>query len=121
MGFFSNLFSKAEPQSKQPEHAFIVQLKLSNDDFGTEEERNTIHNLSDKLSAAIDSAGVGEFDGDEFGGGTCTLYMYGPDADALFATVDPVLRSSTLSKGATAVKRYGEATDPDAKEEKVQY
>jgi len=117
MGFLS----KSTSQSKQPEHAFIVELKLSNDEYGTEDEGNRIHNLSDELLAAIDSAGVGEFDGDEFGGGTCSLYMYGPDVDALFKVVDPILRSSPLTKGATAVKRYGEASDPAAKEEKVQY
>lgn len=104
-----------------PEHAFIVTLKLSDDQFGTEEERGRIHQLSDRLERAIESAGAGEFDGDEFGGGTCTLFMYGPNADALFAAVDPLLSASSLAKGAKGVKRYGEASDPNAREELVEY
>lgn len=35
---------------------------------------------------------MGEFDGNEFGGGTVTLHAYGPNADALFAIMGPTLR-----------------------------
>lgn len=53
------------------------------------------------------------------GGGECVLYMYGPDADLLFAAVEPVLKSSALASGGWAVKRYGEASDPGANEVNV--
>lgn len=34
--------------------------------------------------------------------------MYGPDADALFAAVEPVLRAAALGPGAYAMKQYGD-------------
>lgn len=42
-----------------------------------------LYEVEDELIDAIDSAGVGEFDGNLLGGGEVVLYMYGPDADAL--------------------------------------
>lgn len=101
------------------EHAVIVHLKLRNGSFGATEERKTIHSLCDEIAKAIEENDVGEFDGDEFGEGTCTLYMYGPDADALFAVTEPLLRASTASPGGHAIKRSGEAGDPSAKEVRV--
>jgi hypothetical protein len=98
------------------EHAVIVRLKLSDEGFGTSEEVEAIHELSDRLAETIEGNGVGEFDGDEFGGGECVLYMYGPDADALFAAIEPALRASPLARGARVVKRFGEAGDRKAKE-----
>ncbi len=101
------------------DHAVIVHLVLSDSDFGTEDERARVHELSDRIEAEINLSGVGEFDGDEFGAGECTLYMYGPDADALFDAIEPVLRGSTLSSRGYAIKRYGDAEDPDAREVRV--
>ena len=98
------------------EHAVIAHLKLSDEGFGSDDETADIHELSDRLTEAIEDNNVGEFDGDEFGGGECVLYMYGPDADALFSAIEPVLRSSPLTKGGRVIKRYGEASDRDAKE-----
>jgi hypothetical protein len=98
------------------EHAVIAHLKLSDEEFGSSEEAEDIHELSDRLAEAIEENHVGEFDGDEFGEGECVLYMYGPDADALFSAIEPVLRLSPLTKGARVIKRYGEASDRDAKE-----
>ena len=110
--------SKVEPVA---EHAVLVYLKLSDDEFGTAEERNQNHELSDLLKTAIETKNAGEFDGDEFGDGQCTLFMYGPNADALFQAVEPILRDSPLSFGGHAIKRYGEASDADAKEVRVDF
>ena len=101
------------------EHAVIVHLRLSNDDFGTREETDAIHALSERLEAAILAAQAGEFDGDEFGGGECVLYMYGTNADSLFAAIEAELRASSLSRGGWAIKRYGPAEDPSASEVRV--
>lgn len=101
------------------EHAVIVYLRLSDDDFGSSEERDNIMDFGEELARAINSAGAGEFDGDEFGQGECTLFMYGPDADRLFAAIEPLLKSSPLASGGYAVKRYGEAGDPNAREVRV--
>lgn len=44
---------------------------------------------------------------------------YGPDADTLFQVIKPVLKASPEAKGGFAIKRYGEASDPEAREVKV--
>ncbi len=68
------------------------------------------------LEAAIAEAGVGEFDGNEFGEGEYVYYMYGSDADRLFASVERLLRSHDLAKKGVAEVRYG---GPGAKARKV--
>ena len=101
------------------EQAVIVHLRFQEDSFGSPKERDAISDLEDQLEQAIGTASVGEFDGDEFGGGRCVLYMYGPDADRLFATVEPILRATPVARGGFALKRYGEASDANATETKV--
>lgn len=65
--------------------------------------------LEDRLIAAIEAADVGEFDGNEIAvdGSHGFLYMYGPDANALFATVRPILESTEFMKAARVRLRYG--------------
>jgi hypothetical protein len=92
---------------------------MSDDNFGDEAEREAIFALEDRLVDAIEGPGLGEFDGNEFGGGECTLYMYGNDADRIFNAVAPILRSSPFARGGYALKRFGEAADPLAMEVKV--
>jgi hypothetical protein len=101
------------------EHAVIVHLRLSDDQFGAEAEREAIFYLEELLTDAIEGAGLGEFDGNEFGGGECTLYMYGRDCDRMFNAISPILASTRLTRGGHVVKRYGPATDPLAMEVRV--
>ncbi|MET8755927.1 hypothetical protein ABZW32_38420 [Streptomyces sp. NPDC004667] len=70
------------------------------------------------LAELIERADVGEFDGNEFGGGEVTLYAYGPDADALFAVMAPVLRDLPF-RPAHIVLRYGSAVGASAVERRV--
>ena len=93
-------------------HAVVVYFPLSDDSFGTDAEFDTMALLSADLTAAIEGAGVGEFDGNELGGGECKLFMYGPDADRLFAAALPVLSKSTIVRGGYVLKRYGDVDDP---------
>jgi len=101
------------------EQAVIVHLRFREHAFGSTKERETVRALEQQLETAIEDAGAGEFDGDEFGGGECVLYMYGPEADRIFAVIEPVLKSSPLTSGGYAIKRYGEARDPRAPEVRV--
>src|ERR1043166_8430183 len=103
------------------EHAVLVYLRLSDGAFGSDDQRARILELEERMEAAINNAGVGEFDGDEFGMGECTLFMYGPDADQLFATVKPLLESSPDARRGYAIKRYGDAADLEAKEVRVEW
>ena len=101
------------------EQAVIVHLPLRDGEFGSSDEQEAALALAEELGDAIASASAGEYDGEEFGGGRCVLYMYGPDADRLFMTIEPVLKRSEASRGGFAIKRYGEAADISAVEERV--
>lgn len=41
------------------------------------------------MGAAVKAAGVGEVDGNEFGGGEVVIFAYGPDAVALYRVMEP--------------------------------
>jgi hypothetical protein len=101
------------------EHAVIVTVNLSGSWFGRSKNRKAAFALGEQLEEALAGRPDCEFDGDEFGGGECTYYMYGTDADALFALVEPVLRAPPITRGGRAVKRFGDVTDPAAREERV--
>jgi hypothetical protein len=73
--------------------------------------------LQERLMEAVENSGKGEFDGNEIAldNSTAEFFMYGPDADALFAVVRPILELSPLVKEGIATLRYG-APDEDARE-----
>jgi hypothetical protein len=98
------------------EHAVIVHLRLDDDGFGSSKKREALNDLQGQLREAIEEAFVGEFDGNEFGESECIIFMYGADADLLFDTIQPILNSSPHANGGFAVKRYGEASGPEARE-----
>ncbi|MFI5534173.1 hypothetical protein ACIA8O_37115 [Kitasatospora sp. NPDC051853] len=100
------------------EHAVVARFQLAADGFGGQSQRATVRRAQTLLTEVIDRAGVGEFDGNEFGAGEVTLYAYGPDADALFAVMAPVLRDLSF-RPAHVVLRYGSAADPSAVEHRV--
>ena len=113
---------RAKPKRESADdHAVITHLPLSDDEFGSEAEREAVYALEDRLTEAAARLG-GEHDGNEFGGGEAVLYTYGPDADALLDAVRECLAASdvTIRPGAWALKRYGSADDPDAREERVE-
>jgi hypothetical protein len=115
MGFFRREKSRRPPAVQ---HAVITHLPLSGDEFGTPEERDAVHELEDRIEAAVATVG-GDHDGDEFGGGEAVLYTYGPDADALLDAIRNSFEDFPLRPGAYAIKRYGAADDPAAREERV--
>jgi len=73
----------------------------------------SLNEIEDNLIDAIDSAGVGEFDGNEIGPNGSILYMYGPNADELMRVVVPVLRRLGLPSGCSMSIRYGEPGAPE--------
>ncbi len=103
-----------------PEHAVIVHIPLSGDPSDDADERLDILTLEDRLIEAIEGGRVGEFDGNAIGEDEALLYAYGPDADRLLAAMAPVLREPPLPPGSWALKRYGDVSDPDAREERVE-
>jgi hypothetical protein len=79
----------------------LVTLRLNHGEYGSSEERDAIHSFTDQLATQIVSAKLGNFDGDEFGDGRCTLFMYAHDPKGLYGHIEPFFRSSPLTAGAT--------------------
>jgi hypothetical protein len=94
------------PTPSHPGGAQAVLLYLEGEDF----ERMT--DLSDKLTEVVESANIGMFDGNEIGGDETVLFMYAPDAEALFRVIEPVLVEQESAHGAKAVIRWGEPGSP---------
>lgn len=105
----------AEPENKN-EQAFLLYLKLSDAQFGTDAERDACFKLEEKLEKAVADAKVGELDGNEFGGGECTIFIYGPDADAIEKVAKPYIEEFKPRAGSHYLKRYGSVEDENAKE-----
>ena len=87
------------------EHAVIIAFHYGSTNL------DRLFELEDQLEKAISEAKVGEYDGNEIAvdGSDGSLYMYGPDADRLFAVVEPIIRANSFMKGARVKRRYGAA------------
>jgi len=109
MNILQRLFGKrrasTEP-SGAPSQAVLVHLDgqgLPDDVY----RNNDLATLEDRLREAIEAGVLGEFDGNEVGPTVTTLYMYGPDAERLFAGIESTLRAYPLCKNARVVVRSG--------------
>jgi len=101
------------------DQAVITHLRLSDDDFGTTEEREAVFALERRIANAAERVGCFH-DGNQFGGGEVELFTYGPDADVLFGVIEESLRGFEVRPGSYAIKRYGAIEDPNVREERVE-
>jgi hypothetical protein len=69
--------------------------------------------LQDKLYEVMGNSDVGEFDGNEIGTGTATLFFYGPDANQIIQVVGPVLKQYSTLGYARVVIRKGPPGSPE--------
>lgn len=114
MTSFRRLWSRELNSNTQEEaQALIVTIRLCSGDMGDKEERGRIIALEHQLSAAIEDPSAGEFDGDEYGGGTWTMYMYGPSAERLLALTWPILREFHAPAGSYVIKRCGSSDEDE--------
>jgi hypothetical protein len=116
MGLFSRL--KAKPGAAEQvaaEHAVIARYQLPPGPTGTATDGQSLFRLEERLIEAIRDARAGELDDFQFGSGEVTLFAYGPDADRLFAAMEPVLRDFP-PRPAQALLRYGGLHDVDVPE-----
>ena len=98
------------------DQAVIVEIDLASlDNFGDKEAQKAVRLLEKQLEEVLSPpAGL---DGDEFGEGEVTIYMYGPSAEELFKSVEPVLKRSPFNHINITVQ-YGLPDDPATKEKK---
>jgi len=97
-----------------PEQAVLIYL----DGNGLPDEiyaNYDVATLEDQIVAVLEDANVGEYDGNEFGPDSVTLFLYGNSADVLYATIEPILKEYPLCQGAEVILQYGE---PGAQEKK---
>ncbi len=95
------------------QQALVITIPLID---GSRNEKRRLHKLEDEVINAINRSRAGEYDGNEEGDSTFTMYAYGPSADKLFDVVQPILAKHRLPAGSEALKRYG---DPGAREERI--
>lgn len=75
-------------------------------------EQYDLATIEDRLIKVIKREQLGEFDGNETGPDEATLYMYGPDAERLFAGIESILRDYPLCHGARVEIRRGAPGTP---------
>jgi hypothetical protein len=95
-------------------HAMVVQFNFASGNL------DRIFEVEDQLAKAVEGASAGELEGNEIAvdGRDCLFYLYGPDADRLYAAVEPVLLSSELLSEARVLLRYG-PPGLDTKQKKI--
>jgi len=81
------------------------------------------YQLEHRLAAKITQAAVGQYDQTSWhstaDGGEAQLLAYGPDADALWKAMEPVVRASGPRPGSYVIKTYGDVHDASAKQVRV--
>jgi hypothetical protein len=107
--------SASEAVASAPEQAVVVHF-----DYGSADWK-PFFAFEKLLEDAINKSGAGDYDGNELAvdGSDGSLYMYGPDADKLFAVAKPILLSTSLLKNVTVTLRYGSVKDKLARVVKV--
>ncbi len=88
-----------------------VHIPLTAGPFGSNEERDAIYALSDRVHEALGPADAGFVDGNEFGGGECIMMLRGRDPARVWQVVEPVLRATALVHGGRAELHGGNSPD----------
>jgi hypothetical protein len=104
MGLLSRLFgSKNTGKNGSSEQEVEVHFAYGSTNF------QHVYALGDQLQNAIVEAKVGEYDGHAIpaDGSEGRYFIYGPDAEAIYKVIAPVLEASPLMRGATITLHYG--------------
>jgi len=104
MGLLSKLFgSRNAAKSGPPPQEVEVHFEYGSTNF------QYVYALGDEIQTAIAEAKVGEYDGHAIpaDGSEGRYFVYGPDAEAIFRVIAPVLAASPLMRGATVTLHFG--------------
>ncbi len=74
-----------------------VCLLFSDLTFGTPDDQEAILTLEERLSDPVESTGVGDNYGNQFGKRRGEIYFCRPSADALLTVMRPILAASSLA------------------------
>jgi hypothetical protein len=99
------------PEPEMPEQAVIAHYRLSDGQYGSSAEREAVYDAERAMASAVEEAGVGEVDGNEFGGGEAVLYAYGANAEELFKVMEPTLRSLPFRPAHVVLRRESRETE----------
>jgi len=111
------LYKTPHAAAAAEEQAVILKIRLASGPKGNEDEFKRIAKLEDQLAQAVEKASSGDLDGDEFGDGFCTIYLYGPSAERMFASVQHTLKGFRAASGSYVIKRYGK---PGSKQDRIE-
>ena len=111
IGSASTLAAPTAAQAAKVEHALIVTT------VGVPVTPKDVFAIEDELRQAFAQLSVGEVDGNEIAvdGSEALIYMYGPDAEAMFAVALPILRSHPATARSRAMLRFGDVSDKSAR------
>lgn len=104
MGLLNKLFgSKNGAKESAVEHEVEVHFVYGSTNF------QYVYALGDEIQTAVAETKVGEYDGHMLpaDGSEGRYFVNGPDAEAIFRVIEPVLTASPLMRGATVTLRYG--------------
>lgn len=104
MGLLSKLFGSRNAQKNGPSAQEVeVYFAYGSTNF------QYVYALGDQLQLAITDAKVGEYDGHAIpaDGSEGRYFIYGPDAEAIFKVIAPVLEASPLMRGAQVTLHFG--------------
>jgi hypothetical protein len=97
--------ARAENRAGSPEQALLLRLRLPENQ--ADDEAPVIVALEEAIESALRRHRAGEFDSHDLRDGIWTLYLYGPDANRIFESIEGVLRGARLDPSSHAVLRYG--------------
>jgi hypothetical protein len=104
MGLLSKLFgSRNAAKNGTPTQEVEVLFEYGSTNF------QYVYALGDEIQLAITEAKVGEYDGHALpaDGSEGRYFVNGPDAEAIFRVIAPVLEASPLMRGATVTLHFG--------------
>ena len=97
------------------EQVVIVHFEYSRADLAP------LFELEERLVHALEASFVGVYDRNTVSvhGSRGSLSLYGPDAEKIFAVIQPLIADAPFMRKAQAIIRYGSAQDEDAEQRLV--
>jgi hypothetical protein len=103
MGLLKHLFGGGSPGAEKP-HALLLRIVPGAGGPATPQH---FLDLESAVRAAVDAHGVGEAKPGALAGEAWEQWVIGPDAEAIWEALMPVLEGRAFAKGSRAVKYFG--------------